>query len=348
MIREAESKEDPMVQQEENTIIGTPSRTVLEQTEEHNEETKESEELVSTAVLVEDTSFAAILVEGDIESAIEATVTTAPEHNIIGIMNIERVVMDRPENPSRRKAHILVEAALVQKETLQGLCRNGKVQILLLLVVVVTVSLTVGIVLGAVPSSSQNYQSETNSSTPPPPRTRLNRDAFIQNVLPGYTRAGLENETSPQSQAFEWLWEGDDPSLPIWRQVQRFALETGAISLTTSTASDAVGITELQEARWLTLPHECTWLTNSARAVVCDSLDHYQVLDLSSFGLAGTIPPEVALLADLVIMNLSGNSGLHGILPSEVGFLTRMEQFILEKKTHFVTSLSIANFDVIS
>lgn len=195
--------------------------------------------------------------------------------------------------------------------------------------IVVTVSITVRVVLSIAPVGNQNdetpKESKASEPTPPPVALRLDKAAFIETYFPEYTRAALDDVASSQSKAFEWLWEEDDPSLPIWRQVQQFALATCAISLT---ESDDI-FPELQLGGWLTANHECIWPTNSPTFDVCDLLGNYQHFNVAALGLIGVIPPEIALLSELMIIDVSMNQGVHGTLPSEVGLLQQLEELVL-------------------
>jgi hypothetical protein len=72
------------------------------------------------------------------------------------------------------------------------------------------------------------------SGIPPPTELYIgDKDSFARNLLPGYTLEALNDSSSPQSRALEWLWK--DPMatalLPNFRKVQRFALATSILSL---------------------------------------------------------------------------------------------------------------------
>lgn len=97
--------------------------------EEEHEESKEEETLVTTAVLVDDASNVSAIVENRLDGS-----TTIIPNQDVSNMTIERVVMDGPDDPDR-EAPMLVEAEAVEKETIQGLCRNRKVQLMFLLVI---------------------------------------------------------------------------------------------------------------------------------------------------------------------------------------------------------------------
>ncbi|XP_031131972.1 receptor kinase-like protein Xa21 [Ipomoea triloba] len=71
---------------------------------------------------------------------------------------------------------------------------------------------------------------------------------------------------------------------------------------------------------WSTNTSVCDWI-----AVVCGSKHHrVVVLDISSMGLVGTLPPQLGNLSFLVSLNLSHNS-FHGNLPRELANLRRLK-----------------------
>ncbi|PRQ48748.1 putative non-specific serine/threonine protein kinase [Rosa chinensis] len=71
---------------------------------------------------------------------------------------------------------------------------------------------------------------------------------------------------------------------------------------------------------WSTTTPVCNWV-----GVTCGERHHRVAdLNLSYFGLTGTIPPELGNLSFLINMDFSNNS-FHGILPQELAHLRRLK-----------------------
>jgi Leucine-rich repeat (LRR) protein len=119
--------------------------------------------------------------------------------------------------------------------------------------------------------------------------------------------AAWELPSSPPAQALAW-WISDAAwdSYTDERKLQRYALAV----LYFGTQGDDHWTTA---TGWLSDEDECTWFTSSA-SQVCNPQGRLQVLHLDENGLAGTLPPEVGLLTDLVGIRLVGNA-LLGTIP---------------------------------
>lgn len=50
-------------------------------------------------------------------------------------------------------------------------------------------------------------------------------------------------------------------------------------------------------------------------------LEHLSSLRLASCNLSGTLPPELFLLRQLAVLDVSGNKGLKGGLPDTIGWV---------------------------
>ncbi|PRQ48750.1 putative non-specific serine/threonine protein kinase [Rosa chinensis] len=71
---------------------------------------------------------------------------------------------------------------------------------------------------------------------------------------------------------------------------------------------------------WLTTTPVCNWV-----GVTCGARHHrIAKLNVSHFGLTGTIPPELGNLSFLVVLDFKNNS-FHGILPQELACLRRLK-----------------------
>ena len=146
--------------------------------------------------------------------------------------------------------------------------------------------------------------------------------------LPLDTREVINSDlASPQARAFDYMLQ--DPNYGTYTQariLQRYAL----VTLYFATQGD----TWNQNAGWLSYDiHECDWqqsstaaslaLYDSTSVQVCSSIftsdtsdRSYQSLQLANNNLQGTIPPELQLLTDLQVLDVSQNyDQLQGNLP---------------------------------
>jgi hypothetical protein len=221
------------------------------------------------------------------------------------------------EHPSTSE---LVEATRLNDE--RTIFQHRKTWIFTVGLVMFAVIISIAVVFGVDNSGDK----EKASPTLPPDRIEEvgnTTESFVRDVLPDYSRNALEDPTSSQSLALAWLWK--DPiatsRLPNFRRVQRFALAT--IFFAKASSIDQGNI---EGSYWLTEEHECTWPTNDSPTTVCKN-DEFQAFELSQFALNGTIPPEMGLLTKLLSIDISNNH-VFGALPSELGYLSRIDQFL--------------------
>lgn len=136
----------------------------------------------------------------------------------------------------------------------------------------------------------------------------------------------LDDVTSPQYQAFEWMKREDpfieEPDIDQPRTYQRYALLTMHMAMTGDVPSYASD-------------DECTWPTVTCGTTNVDSLakaDEWQVtvLNMARMSLTKSIPPEIGLLSSsLVHLDLAENPNLTGSIPVEVYKLTRLKNLYL-------------------
>lgn len=114
--------------------------------------------------------------------------------------------------------------------------------------------------------------------------------AMIASVSPETNESIVNDPTSPQHLAFEWLVADQmeiSPVLPAVRILQRFAMATfyyalGGDSWTSSTF-------------WLSEHNECHWFSTSV-AVICDVYGMLYSLQVENNHLRGALPPELKFL----------------------------------------------------
>lgn len=180
------------------------------------------------------------------------------------------------------------------------------------------------------PTSGTDTPAQTEPPTDPPTDPLLG-------TLMTFSKTGLDDPTSPQCQAYQWLATEDtltDKSTDSARLQQRYALATMLFSVGGKLHMDA------QE-------HECDWpgVMCAANSAYNTTAEEWQVTELNmtsqvcsnyavgcqSVELAGTIPPEIGLLApSLVRVDISSNPYLHGSIPDEFYDLSELEYMYLE------------------
>jgi hypothetical protein len=114
---------------------------------------------------------------------------------------------------------------------------------------------------------------------------------LILSLSPGSLEA-LQDETSPQFRALEWLRSPlNNAFLSDSRRImQRFALATFYQSL----GGDDWEASFL----WLTAANECSWHSTSDADPVCNGDGNYVNIDLRNNKLRGSLPREILLLSD--------------------------------------------------
>ena len=190
-------------------------------------------------------------------------------------------------------------------------------------------------------------------------------EGHILSLLPNYTLEALQDPSSPQSRALDWLLYDHHPdtltnysetttTTTTSRLLQRFALATFYYATN--------GIGWRFSRFWLsTNPdvHECTWWSHyeipgsdadadadtdtDTDGTVCNDNHEYRAIALHHNVLIGTLPREIALLTSLETIILSADnfgidildSGkdrlLSGTFPSELGSLSRLTTLDMSK-----------------
>lgn len=158
---------------------------------------------------------------------------------------------------------------------------------------------------------------------------------------------------NPQARAYHWLLEDmrQYPGRSTAQQYQRFALATLYYATTTTHGNSN------KASAWKDWLHhdvdECRWSTATTRGGnlptnlyrVCNpDTGTYESLMLFETGLVGSLPPQVALLTDLQVLDLGRNNLQEGILPSQLGLMTNLEYlnfFFSYGKGHLPSQLGL-------
>lgn len=197
--------------------------------------------------------------------------------------------------------------------------------------------------------SSEREQTLTPSSTNPPTEGAISTEvptagtvvpsaAFLPTVGTGFqpediediirdasiqSRAALNDPSSPQSQALDWLESAfqdgvyDSADFTETRLVTVWALATFAISTQTAEGMAARG--------WLNEPNECDW-----DGIACASDGSISEINLSNSDLQGTVPHEITLIQSLQGFIVSDNL-LIGQLPDSMGNLVNLETLAIDR-----------------
>jgi Leucine-rich repeat (LRR) protein len=150
------------------------------------------------------------------------------------------------------------------------------------------------------------------------PTPRDVRD-IIEMASPGSASA-LDDPSSPQGQALEWILSHEDPyDYGDWRILQRWALAGLGYS---------TGVEDWdQNVRWMDESlGECTW-----QGIDCDNRGRVISIELRQNNLGGEVFPELFLLADSLVTLDLGSNEIAGTLPTEYGLLTELQQFNIER-----------------
>jgi hypothetical protein len=177
------------------------------------------------------------------------------------------------------------------------------------------------VVVTAAPSAASTTLAPTvagvvNATDPPTNLTLLD-------LLPEFSQAALANPTSPQSFALLFVnYDSEVASRPPEEQVQAFALATQYFAL------GGRGWTNGS----LTPPGaECEWYASTGST--CNTLGQQETLSLEMNNLkGGPIPPEIALLTALKVVDMSDNFIVGGI-PTHFGLLPSLEVLSLARNS---------------
>ena len=168
---------------------------------------------------------------------------------------------------------------------------------------------------GAQQGSLNEYEGSSNSRY----------DQFYSAILEwGFTsRETLDNADSPQGRALKWLSDDDIDTENLEIARTRFSMAT--IFFSTNFVHHESGANSMwhQQSHWMSSYPVCLW-----HGVDCakeeNTLGRVQALNLSSNGLAGSIPPEIALLqSDIRVLDMRNNE-IEGTIPKAIEYLKNL------------------------
>jgi hypothetical protein len=156
-----------------------------------------------------------------------------------------------------------------------------------------------------------------------PPSVFTLFDFLAENSFDG--GASLQNTASPQHQAYLWLSENKDlEEYSEQRIIQRYTMA----AFYYSTNGDEWFFND----DWLTDKDECDWYNKAGKRGNCSRQGLLENLELDYNNLDGLLPPELGLLSNSVeriVMRGGPTTFTRGRIPSELGYLTRMEVFFI-------------------
>jgi hypothetical protein len=139
----------------------------------------------------------------------------------------------------------------------------------------------------------------------------------------GFTsQEALDDADSPQARALRWL--SDDAGVTENLEVIRTRFSLATIYFSTNFINlDSGASSWYQQSFWMSHYPVCLW--HGVRCVVDEnSSGRVESLNLSSNGLAGYVPQEIALLqSDIRILDL-GNNAIEGTIPEAIANLINL------------------------
>lgn len=183
--------------------------------------------------------------------------------------------------------------------------------IIMVITAVLAVTIPVVVLVG---KEEEHYENNVARHTPPPLPGKKGLTLEELNLLvPGLGEDTLErikaDKLSPQALALDWVkgdpydWEGYEDS----RKLQRYVLSVIFYAL------GGIGWGEARNLRWNKHHiHECDYNDNGrpTRMQLCDNQEQVVAIDLSKLDtLRGSLPPEIALLPHLHMIDFSMSTG---------------------------------------
>lgn len=230
--------------------------------------------------------------------------TGFPSSSADDFMAVREMTMDIDMSIPQVEAHAVDEMVEVHAKPIEWWTPR-KISLLVMASLVV---LAVVIIVTATTLSNQNQNKDgTLAPTLAPTFSPVLRLEMMADIVELGTNASLlEDPSSPQSKALEWL--AQDDALRVTEDQVDHTLQRHSLAVLYFSMGGPSNWTDQYE--FLLPTHECTW----SGALICDE-DMVTGIDLTNNNLLGRLPPEVGLLSGLSSLVLDNNE-LAGPLPS--------------------------------
>ena len=204
---------------------------------------------------------------------------------------------------------------------------------LIIIFLVAVLAIVLGLTFGlrentpaTAPLESSNLP--TMSPTPSPTLTEV---GFLRELLQPISGTALDDATSPQGQALNWLAFEDQANLDF-RATNTFVLIERYVMAVLYYSTG--GPEWYDDLRFLSNYSVCEWPNigeiedelATSNEVDCDETGHIVKLRIEENNLNGTMPSELSALSSLEILSLTSGD-LQGTLPSELGDLSSLNFF---------------------
>jgi len=181
--------------------------------------------------------------------------------------------------------------------------------------------------------SSSSSSSETIPTTLPPSKTS-NLNELIDAFESVSERALLEDGTSPQYMAVQWLDEQDELQLDIESPPSSALLERYLALVFFYSTNIGQDQTDLILDYRSTADSVCAWQSEDGLGITCDSNGLIANITINQVAVAsqlrGTIPSEIFRLPALHTMDLGANA-LSNTLPTEIGQASNLKSFAIRR-----------------
>lgn len=232
-----------------------------------------------------------------------------------------------------------------QSQNKQNPCGDHDMKHILCVMVLIILPIAVFLIV-FIPDSDavSSATPEGGDVTDTPQAIPLSQEDHLISVLPDDTLEALEDPTSPQTQALQWIT--DDPYLTTYstqQVVQRFSLASLYYSLQ--------GHGWARNDNWLSYNRsECEWYQKEEFGVTsmihgfynywaedylvptpnspCDSEGRIRNVWLDRNNVVGSLPEELYLLSNLQSFSFAMNPGLEGTLSTRLGTLQDLEAIV--------------------
>ncbi|KAL3811057.1 hypothetical protein ACHAXA_004568 [Cyclostephanos tholiformis] len=139
---------------------------------------------------------------------------------------------------------------------------------------------------------------------------------------------GFDDASSPQSLAFDWLYNEGNPSTNLLEFFEQYAVAVLYFSLTRARTAYAGGNGDAVFDEWIDTREVCGWQGVRCAFNYTSEMVHVTDIMLSNKNLTGTIPNEIAFLPRVKRLDLSDNE-VTGTVPDGVYGMKRLRHLYL-------------------